>query len=53
MVCWRLNPMDVTCRDLLTPGGKNSLPVPDGEDSETVVAHKETLRSAARRRQCR
>ena len=30
-VMWRLNPQDVTCRDLLTPGGRNSLPHPATE----------------------
>ena len=28
---WALNPMDVSCRDLLVPGGKNSLPGPQTE----------------------
>ena len=30
-VFWRINPLDVTCRDLLTPGGKNALPQPETE----------------------
>lgn len=40
MVCWGLNASDVTCRDLLTPGGKNALPVPQGSDWDTVLEHK-------------
>ena len=28
---WRINPGDVTCADLLTPGGKNSIPQPADE----------------------
>ena len=30
-VFWRINPADVTCADLLTPGGKNALPQPANE----------------------
>ena len=40
MVCWGMNPLDVTCRDLLTPGGKNSLPTPTEAEWETVIEHK-------------
>ena len=39
-VCWGMNPMDVTCRDLLVPGGKNALPVPDESDWPIVLQHK-------------
>jgi hypothetical protein len=28
-VMWRINPLDVTCRDLLMPGGRNALPQPE------------------------
>ena len=40
MVCWGMNPLDVTCRDLLTPGGKNSLPTPTEAEWEIVLEHK-------------
>lgn len=40
VVCWGLNASDVTCRDLLTPGGKNALPVPQGSDWDVVLEHK-------------
>lgn len=39
-VLWRLNPMDIACRDLLVPGGKNSLPVPAETDWPTVLEHR-------------
>ena len=39
-VCWGMNPMDVTCRDLLVPGGRNALPVPDESDWPVVLQHK-------------
>ncbi|MDA9868105.1 hypothetical protein N9C85_01585 [Synechococcus sp. AH-224-I15] len=41
-VCWGMNPMDVTCRDLLVPGAgnKNALPVPDESDWPIVLQHK-------------
>lgn len=39
--CWAMNPLDVACRDLLVPGGKNSLPVPSEADWPTVLAHRE------------
>ena len=30
-VMWRLNPLDVTCRDLLMPGGRNAITQPANE----------------------
>lgn len=33
---WKLRPNDVTCQDLLTPGGKNSLPIPTDEEAPEV-----------------
>ena len=46
MVCWSLHPMDVACRDLLVPGGKNSLPVPSENDWDIVLDHKERFENA-------
>ena len=40
VVCWGLNPLDVSCRDLLLPGGKNALPVPEGKDREVMLSHQ-------------
>lgn len=40
-VVWAMNPLDVACRDLLVPGGKNSLPVPSEADWPTVLAHRQ------------
>ena len=42
-VLWAMNPMDVGCRDLLVPGGKNSLPVPAEADWPLVLEHRQRL----------
>jgi len=48
MGCWGFNASDVTCADLLTPGGKNALPVPQGSDWDVVLEHKHRWEDAIR-----
>lgn len=39
-VLWNFNPLDVSCRDLLTVGSKNALPVPSAEEWKIVIEHQ-------------
>ena len=45
-VCWSINPLDIACRDLLVPGGKNSLPTPQGADWDTVLEHRKAFENS-------
>ena len=40
MLLWTYSPTDVGCRDLLVPGGKNSLTTPTVTEWKIVIEHK-------------
>lgn len=48
MTVFGFNPNDPSCQELMTPGGRYSLPVPQGSDWGVVLEHKHRWEDAIR-----